>query len=366
MKVAYVHDWLVISGGAEKVAREILACYPQADVFCLVDFLSKEDRNYILHGKSTTTSFIQKLPFSKNKYRNYLPLFPIAIEQFDLSDYDLIISSSYAVAKGVLTHSNQIHICYCHSPMRYAWDLYHHYLGTTPMGRVKKALAKLTLHYIRIWDVSSVNRVDYFIANSEFIKRRIKKVYQRDSTVIYPPVDLGNFPVEKNKGDYYIAFSRLVPYKKLDIISKAFSLMPDKKLLLVGGGPEFDSLKTNAPNNVTVTGELNFSELVIKIQKAKALIVAAEEDFGLTPVEAQACGTPVIAYKKGGYLETVKDQETGVFFDEQTAEAIKDAVLKFENHSWSPGTCNQNTSKFSSDNFKSNFTLFVEEKTNLN
>lgn len=362
MKVAYIHDWLVISGGAEKVAREILACFPKADVFCLVDFLDHKDRDFILHGKSTKTSFIQNLPFAKSKYRNYLPLFPLAIEQFDLSEYDLVISSSYAVAKGVLTHSNQTHICYCHSPMRYAWDLYHHYLDTTPMGKWKRRIAKLTLHYLRNWDIASANRVDYFIANSDYIKRRIEKIYRRDAVVIHPPVAIDQFSFSNEKKDYYIAFSRLVPYKKLDLIAEAFRSMPDKKLIIAGGGPELKNLRKNCPENVTVTGELPFSVLLEKIQHAKALIVAAEEDFGLTPVEAQACGTPVIAFRKGGYLETVIENQTGVFFSEQTAESIQDAVYKFEAIHWKYETCRKNAEEFSNTNFKTHLLTFIQAK----
>lgn len=363
MKVAVVHDWLVINGGAEKVTREILHCFPEADVFSLVDFLSKEDREFILLGKQTVNSFIQHLPGAEKYYRNYLPLFPAAIESLDLSHYDLIISSSYAVAKGVKKTNRQLHICYCHSPMRYAHDLYEHYLYETGLGRFKRLAAKLVLPRIRKWDIRVTNRVDYFIANSAFIKARIKRVYSRDAAVIHPPVDLSAFALKTKKQDYYLCYGRQVPYKKTDEVMKAFELLPHLRLIVAGGGPEVNSLKAMASKNVEVLGELPFDELVQIVSNAKALIVAAEEDFGITPLEAQATGTPVIALRKGGYLETVVAEETGIFFEEAKSKCIKQAVELFEKQSFDPVNCRKNAERFGIDRFLTEFRTFVADKT---
>ena len=256
-KVALVQDWFVIDGGAEKVFNEILNLFPDADVFSLIDFLNEKDRDTILNGKSSTTSVIQSYPFAKKHYRYYLGSFPYAIEQLDLSKYDLIISSSYAVAKGVLTHSNQLHICYCHSPMRYIWDLYHSYMPETKWYNFLISwIMRSTISRLRIWDVISSNRVDYFIANSENVAKRIQKVYRRDSKVIYPPVNTTAFTLQDQKDDYYVTASRLVGYKKVDLIVKTFQSMPDKKLVVIGKGPELAKIRALAKNskNIEVKG----------------------------------------------------------------------------------------------------------------
>lgn len=213
-KLALVHEWLSIVAGSEKVVGELLALYPNADLFTLVDFFDNDARK-LLHDKRAQTSFIQNLPFAKTSFRSYLPLMPLAIEQFDVSKYDVVISSHHAVAKGVLTHQNQLHICYCHSPMRYAWDFYHEYLREAKLDKgLRGAIAKLMLHYLRLWDVASANRVDVFVANSHYIARRIKRVYNREATVIYPPVEVEKFDFKPNKDNYYLAVARFVPYKK--------------------------------------------------------------------------------------------------------------------------------------------------------
>ncbi|MGQ0828478.1 MAG: glycosyltransferase [Bacteroidota bacterium] len=328
MKVALVQDWFVVNGGAEKVVREIINLFPDCNVFSLVDFLDDEEREAILKGKKTTTSFLQHLPFAKNGYRNYLPFFPKAIESFDFSGYDLIISSSYAVAKGIKKSKGQVHICYCHSPMRYAWDLEKEYLSD--LSPIKQLLAKWTLKYIRKWDVKTSERVDLFIANSKNVAERIKRIYGRDSVVLYPPVDTSGFSAVQKKDDYYFTSARMVPYKKLDLIIDTFNELPELKLIVSGDGPELKKLKTMGKKNIEFTGFVKKNELVTYMQKAKAFILAADEDFGITSVEAQSCCTPVIAYKKGGYLETVVDGRTGVFFEEQNVENLKKAVLKLE------------------------------------
>ncbi|TBR37483.1 glycosyltransferase family 4 protein [Marinomonas agarivorans] len=330
-KIAIIHDWLVVYAGAEKVLEELVAIYPDADLFSIVDFIPADQRQFIAN-KSVTTSFIQKLPFAKTKYRNYLPLMPLAIEQFDLSDYDLVISSSHAVAKSVITGPDQLHVSYVHSPIRYAWDLQHQYLKETGLDKgLKGWLTRYLLHRIRKWDVGTSNRVDKLIANSNFIKRRIEKVYRRESTVIYPPVSVDDFLLCEEKEDFFLTASRMVPYKKMDLIIQAFKLMPDKKLKIIGNGPDFNKLKKLAENcsNIELLGYQPFKELKYNMQKARAFVFAAEEDFGIIPVEAQACGTPVIAYGKGGVLDTVIDGKTGILFDEQTPESLQLAVEKF-------------------------------------
>lgn len=363
MKVAIVCDWLVTYAGAERVLEQIINIYPCADIFCLVDFLPKDKRGFI-HDKTTTTSFIQEMPWSKKCYRNYLPLMPIAIEQLDVTGYDLVISSSHCVAKGVLTGPNQIHISYIHSPIRYAWDLTHQYLEESNLQTgMKGCLAKMILHYMRIWDARTANSVDCYVANSKFIAKRIKKVYGRESKVIYPPVDIEAFEYCEEKGDYYLTASRLVPYKRVKLIVEAFNEMPDKKLVVIGDGPDFEKTKNIANNNIVMMGYQPFAVLKEKMQHAKAFVFAAEEDFGITPVEAQACGTPVIAYGRGGVLETVIDNRTGIFFFQQTVEAIRAAVLSFEkNIGIKSRECRINAEQFSVRKFRDNFGDYIKKQ----
>jgi glycosyltransferase involved in cell wall biosynthesis len=351
MKVAIIHDWLVTYAGAEKVLEQLLKLYPQADIFTIVDFLPEKDKTFLDEHK-ITTSFIQKLPFAKTKYRNYLPLMPLAIEQFDLSAYDLVISSSHAVAKGVIVTPSQKHICYIHSPMRYAWDLQHQYLQESKLDKGLKGLfVKYLLHKMRLWDARTANGVDEFIANSHYIAKRVWRVYRRESTVIYPPVDVQAFEMYEKKEDYYFTASRMVPYKKIDLIVEAFAHMPDKKLIVIGDGPDMAKIKAKAVSNVILMGYQPFSVLKETMQKAKAFVFAAEEDFGIAPVEAQACGTPVIAFGKGGALETVIDGKTGVFFNEQTIESLTEAVQRFESMAFDISDIRANALRFSNERF---------------
>lgn len=368
MKVAIVHDWLVTYAGAERVLEEILKIYPQADIYCLVDFLEEKDREF-LKNRKIKTSFIQKLPKAKEKYRSYLPLMPLAIEQLDVSDYDLIISSSHAVAKGIMTGPDQLHISYVHSPIRYAWDLQHQYLKEAKLERgIKSWLARGILHYIRLWDYRTANGVDYFIANSEFIARRIKKVYGREAEVIYPPVDVESFDMEEEKENYYLTASRMVPYKKVKLIVEAFNEMPEKELIVIGDGPEYKQIREIAKSNVKLLGYQPFEVLKAKMQKAKGFIFAAEEDFGILPVEAQACGTPVIAYGKGGVLETVRglddENPTGIFFLEQTKESIIEAVKQFEKEKIILKKCRENAMRFKREIFKETLEQYIAKKVN--
>jgi len=364
MKVAIIHDWLVVNGGAEKVLEEILTLYPQAEVFTLVDYLPEKDRAW-LGDRKVHTSFIHRLPFAKNKYRNYFPLFPIAIEQFDMSGFDLIISSSYAVAKGIITGPEQTHISYCHSPARYAWDLQAQYLKESNMERgLKSTIARYFLHKFRIWDTRTSNGVDAFIANSNFIKKRIHKCYRRDAQVINPPVKLSQFTLEIHKKDFYLTASRMVPYKRIDLVVEAFTKMPNKQLRVIGEGPDFEKIKNIASNfpNIQMLGFQSNEVLIENMQHAKAFVFAAEEDFGIIPVEAQACGTPVIAFGKGGALETVTDGVSGLHFYEQTAPCIIDAVERFESLPLlSPEQVRDNAEKFSIDSFRSKLQNLVNK-----
>jgi len=365
MKIAIVQEWLVSVGGSDKVVKAILDVFPDAEIYTLV---AKRDvcEELGIPWNKVHTSFIQKMPLGKKKHRAYLPLFPFAIEQFDLRGYDVIISSSHCVAKGIIIKADQLHICYCHSPIRYVWDMYNEYLEESNLQHgLKSWLVRLMLHRIRKWDAITGMRVDYFISNSDYVGRRIKETYRRESTTIHPNIDISNFELCEEKHDYYLASSRLVAYKKIDIIIEAFNRMPDKKLVVVGGGPNLDAYRKLAKSNVKVMGYQTFDVLKERMQHAKAFIFAADEDFGMIPIEAQSCGTPIIAYGHGGSLETVCNGKTGLFFYEQTPEAIMEAVKKFE----SLGTqlfnykdCRKWAEGFSEERFKKEIKEFVEQK----
>jgi glycosyltransferase involved in cell wall biosynthesis len=362
MKIALVHDWFVESGGAEKVVASILNIFPDAEVFSTVDYLSPSQRKSILKDKKVHTTFIQRLPFSK-KYKKYFSLMPLAMESLDFSDYDVVISSSSSVGKGIITGPDQIHICYCHSPMRYAWDLQEQYLKESGLNRgVKSFFARYLLFFMRNWDVRSSFGVDYYVANSDYISKRIKKVYRRDSEVIYPSVDVDDFESVDEKEDFYFTCSRMVPYKKIDLIVDAFSQMPDKRLVVIGDGPDMKKIKKKAGSNVELLGHQPFTVLKDKMAAARAFVFAAEEDFGIVPVEAQASGTPVIAYRKGGALETIIDGETGIFFDEQNVESIIQAVKEFESKVFDFNKIRKNSERFSAAIFNQKFKHYVIEK----
>lgn len=367
MKKALIHDWFSTYGGAEKCVESFTNIWHDFTIFSIIDFLGHNERDIILKGKYANTSFVQHLPKAKEKYRNYLPLFPLAVEQFDLSEYDLILSSSHAVAKGVLTHPNQLHISYVHTPIRYGWDLYFQYLKESGLEHgIKGLLAKYFLHKIRLWDISTINRVDHYIANSHYVARRIKKIYGKESKVIYPPVDVEKFRLCTHKEEFYMTASRMVPYKKIDLIVEAFS-QTDKKLIVIGTGPDWKKINAKAGKNIELMGYQNDATMIGMMQKAKAFIFAAEEDFGITPVEAQACGTPIICYGKGGAKETVIDGITGIHFNEQTIESLLDAINKFEKsyERFDPVTIRGNALKFSKARFEQEIKTFVEEKYTL-
>lgn len=363
LKKALVHDWFSVYAGAEKCIESITNIWDDLDIYSLIDFLSEEDRQVILKGKYAKTSFIQRLPFAKKKYRGYLAFFPLAIEQFDLREYDLILSSSHAVAKGVLTHADQLHISYVHTPVRYAWDLYHQYLKESGLERgLKGGIAKLILHYIRLWDQTTVNRVDRWVANSHYIARRIERVYGVKADVIYPPVDVEKFTLKETKEDFYLTASRMVPYKKIDLIVETFAKI-GKKLVVVGTGPDEKKIKALATKNIELVGYQPDEVLVDLMQRARAFVFAAEEDFGIVPVEAQACGTPVICLGKGGTQETVIDGKTGVHFDHQTLQDLAEAIERFETleKSFDPVAIRQHALQFSRKRFEKEFREYVEK-----
>jgi glycosyltransferase involved in cell wall biosynthesis len=367
-RVAIVHDWLVTYAGSERVLEQIIRIWPEADLFSIVDFFPEEHRAAALGGKRARTSFIQHLPRARSAFRNYLPLMPLAIEQFDLSAYDLVISSSHAVAKGIITGPNQIHVSYVHSPIRYAWDLQHQYLTQAGVAKgLKSWLARGVLHYMRIWDQRTAHGVDAFVANSSFVGRRIRKIYGADSTVVYPPVDVERFDLGMHREDFYLTASRMVPYKRIPLIVEAFASLPDKRLIVVGEGPDFARAKALAGPNVTLLGYQSTDVLIDLMKRARAFVFAAEEDFGITVVEAQACGAPVISYGRGGALETVIESQdptygTGLFFREQSIPAIVDAIARFEAHApIRPEVCRGNAVRFTAERFRAEFLRVVED-----
>jgi len=366
LKTAIVHEWFAGYAGSERVVESFTNIWPNADVFTLIDLLTEEERKIVLKSKTPKTSFIQKLPFAKTKHRWYLPLFPFAIERFDFSEYDLIISSSHAVTKGLRKNSNQLHISYCHSPMRYAWDNTELYLNEANISKgLKGFAARLIINYLRKWDLKTASRPDYLIANSKFIAGKIKRIYNRNSDVIYPPVDVDKFEPVLEKDNYYLTASRMVPYKRTDLIAEAFSIMGDKKLKVVGQGPELEKIKRKSTPNIEILGYKSGKELKSLMQKAKAFVFAAEEDFGITVVEAMACGTPVIALNKGGTAETVVNGKTGILFDLQSAESIKNAVLKFEEkiNIFDSLKISSQAKQFSRDIFEKKIKEYVHDKS---
>ena len=370
MRIAIVHDWLVTYAGAERVLEQILLLYPEADLYAVCDFVPEAERAF-LQGRTPRTTFIQRLPWARRKYRGYLPLMPLAIEQLDLSGYDLVISSSHAVAKGVLTGSDQLHLSYVHSPLRYAWELQHQYLREARLTRgLKSWLARWQLHKLRIWDQRMAHGVDHFVGNSHYIKRRIRKAYGRDASVVYPPVAVDSFALQRAKQDFYLTASRMVPYKRMELIVRAFARMPSRKLVVIGDGPERKAIAAAARGhaNIELRGRVEDAELAAAMGAARAFVFAAEEDFGIAPLEAQACGTPVIAYGRGGVAETIRGldaaQPTGVFFDEQTEDALIAAVERFERegHVITPQACRANAERFSPERFRREFSALVERE----
>jgi glycosyltransferase involved in cell wall biosynthesis len=368
-RVAIVFEWINRSGGSEQVVAELRKVFPKADLFALVhDAESLKGTSF--EGVPVRTSFIQSLPKAKEKYYSYLPLMPLAVEQFDLRHYDLVISSNHAVGKGVLTRVDQLHVSYIHTPIRYAWDLYLDYLTESGMDRgVKSWVARAVLHYLRVWDTSAANRVDAYLANSSYVARRINKLYRRPAQVIYPPVKVERYRPDLSREEFFVVVSRFAHYKRIGLIVKAFT-RAGRPLVVIGDGPEFEKVRRTASSNVKLLGYQPDEVVANYLQRARAFVIAADEDFGITPVEAQAAGCPVIAYGKGGTLETVvgwpSPDPTGVFFDNQTPEALQEAVKIFERHeaAFKPAACRRNAERFGQERFRRELRAAVEDVWN--
>lgn len=356
MRVAIIHYWLLGMRGGEKVLDEICKIYPDADIYthvCNTSSISKSLQTHKIY-----TSFISDLPYSKKLYKKYLPLMPMALEQLDLEDYDLVISSESGPAKGIITSSRSVHVCYCHSPMRYIWNMYGDYYKSA--GLVTRIMMPPLAHYLRTWDVTTASRVDYFAANSATVAQRIKRYYRRDSEIIHPPADLAAFrPVGNDElGDYHLMVGELVGYKRPELAVEAFNRMK-RKLVVIGGGEMLKALRRMAGPTVTIMGPQPFDVLRHHYARCKALVFPGEEDFGIVPVEAMASGRPVIAFGRGGATETVVANRTGVFFDFQTIDALIDAVESLERMDLDPADAVQRASAFGTEIFVKKFKSFV-------
>jgi len=367
LKIAVVHDWLTGMRGGEKVLEIIFEIFPDADLFTLL--YNKGSVSPLIADRNIYTSFINKLPFKTSKYRHYLPLFPTAIELFDFKEYDLIISTSHCVAKGVRTPPNTLHVSYVHSPMRYVWDMYEDYFGRDKTNFLQRMIIPLFANYLRMWDVTSSNRVDFFIANSKHVANRIQKYYRRDAKVIHPPVNTESFKKSNVSEDFYLVLSALVPYKKVDLAVDAFN-QNGKSLIVVGDGPEKSRLTKLAKSNIKFVSGIDGDQLNEYYSKCKALIFPGEEDFGIVPVEAQSCGKPVIAFARGGALETVIGYDgnnekkcSGIFFNNQTSESLIETIEKFEKLEWDTEFINNHAQKFNRNRFKDEISKFINCKT---
>lgn len=369
LRVALVHYWLVAHRGGERVVEALGEIFPQADIFTLV--YDPERTTAEIRRHRIQSSFIQKLPFGRSHYRAYLPLFPLALEHFDLRGYDLVISSESGPAKGVLPDPETCHICYCHTPMRYLWNLYHDYRARA--GPLTRLAMPFFAHYLRQWDLASASRVDYFVANSCNTARRVRRYFARESRVIYPPVDVGRFSYSATAGSYYLAVAEMVPYKRIDLAVEAFNRL-GTRLLVVGQGPEFKRWRRLAKPNVEFLGFVEDGALAELYSSCRALIFPGEEDFGITPLEAQACGRPVIAYERGGALETVIGyyregggqvaECTGLLFARQTVDDLVAAVQRFEQieGQFRPAFIRAHAEGFDVSRFKREMGAFIAEK----
>jgi glycosyltransferase involved in cell wall biosynthesis len=366
VSIAIVHDWLDTWRGGEQVLAELCGMFPAADLFALVDFLGEGDRAR-LGGRRARTSFLQRAPFARARFRGYLPLFPRAIESLDVRGYDLVLSSSHAFAKGVRTSPGQVHVCYCYTPMRYAWDLQEQYLAQTGNAKgLRGRAARALLGRLRAWDRAASARVTHFVAISEHIRDRIRRAYGRDATVIPPPVPMAsNIRRRSPQRNLYVTVSQLVPYKRVDLIAAAFAGRPDRELVVIGDGPERAKLQAMATPNVRLVGRVDDAERDAWLDSARAFVFAAEEDFGIAPLEAQARGVPVIAYRGGATAETIRgldaDAPSGVLFDAQAVAAIADALDRFEReaHRIDADACVANAARFSPERFRRDLSAFL-------
>jgi len=358
MKTALIHYWLVNDRGGEKVLAALAKLYPEADLFTHV--YDPEAMPEAISRLNIRTTFIQKLPFAKKRYQSYLPLMPLALRRLELSGYDLIISSESGPAKGIRKSEAATHICYCHTPMRYLWDMSDEYYKNASI--LKKLGMNLFLPWLRKWDVRSAEQVDHFIANSQFVADRIKRIYNREATVIHPPVDTEYFlKLKRDPHDFYLFFGQLTAYKRADLAVKALSRL-GKHLIIAGDGECFQPLKKLAGPNIEFAGKVSDKKLDELYSQAKALIFPGVEDFGIVPVETQASGCPVIAYRKGGALETVDENETGLFFSQQTVDSLCDAVQRFEAMEFSKNACRRNAARFSTERFGDEILRFISER----
>jgi glycosyltransferase involved in cell wall biosynthesis len=361
MKTALIHEWLVTEAGAESVLQSIYRLFP-GDLHVL--FHDPDGlRGTRWEQAPVRASMLQRIPFGRKHHRAFLPLYPMAIEQFDLRDYNVVLSSSYAVAKGALTSSDQLHICYCHSPMRYVWDLTFEYLDAAGLtGGLKSFLVRSIFHYIRLWDAVSSVRVNHFIANSHYIAHRIEKCYNRPSTVIYPPVDVERFSIAPRRDDYFVTISRLVPYKRIDIAIEAFNRL-GLRLLVIGEGPQEKALKRMARPNIEFLGYVSPHEMADYLSRSRGFVFCAEEDFGIVNVEAQAAGVPVIAYGRGGALETVLEHETGLFFYKQNVDSLVATIKDFlsREERFDPQAIRANAERFPRERFEREFKKFIDD-----
>lgn len=358
-KVAIVCDWLTNYGGAERVIETLSQMFPEAAIF--TSLYNKEVMPF-LKDKNVITSFIQKIPGAKKNHRPFLKLMPLAFEQFDLSQFDLVISSSHCCSKGVITKPETLHISYCHNPMRYVWDDFHDYIRCHRLHRSLRNWIYYLLSDIRVWDRLAADRVDYFVANSDCVRRRIQKYYRREAVVIYPPCNISKFSLSEKEGKYFLALGRIIPYKRFDLIVEAFN-ENGLPLKIVGEGSDLKHLKQLANSNIQFLGNVPDKELNQIYGQAKALIFPQREDFGIIPVEAMACGRPVICYGYGGAQETVIDGVTGVYFKEQSVAALNQAIGKFSNIAFNHSQIRSHSEKFDSRHFEANLLKFIKEKS---
>lgn len=359
MKIALVHDYLVQYGGAERVLEAFTEIFPKAPIYTMV--YDEKLMNGAFSDRKIYTSFLQKIPFIGPNHRLFPLLMPMAIEQFDLSKYDVVLSDSNSYAKGVITMPETLHITYCHTPMRYAWDDCHKYLREFKYSNITKKLVPFAMNYIRLWDKISADRPDIYVANSNFVSFRIKKYYNKDAFVINPPVSAEKFYISEKIEDYYLMIGRALPYKRFDIVIEAFNKL-GLPLKIIGKGPEMDKLKKNAKTNIEFLGYLDDEEISRYYSKCKAFIFPPEEDFGITPLEAMASGRPVIAFRGGGALESVAENKTGLFFDEQTPKSITDVIKNFNPDKFNSAEIRDHALKFDKEIFKEKIRNFVEEK----
>ncbi len=371
LRIAIVHYWFVNRRGGERVVETIAGMYPQADLFSLL--VDWEKMPPSLRGRNIRTSFLQKFPGGKRRHRHLLPLYPMALEQFDLSSYDLVISSESGPAKGVLTSSRTCHVCYCHSPMRYLWDFYHGYRKGRSMGMLSRPAFTIASHYLRLWDAASAQRVDHFVANSKNVAARIHKHYRRYAEVIHPPVEVKVGYLADRIDDYYLFVGQLVDYKRADLAIEACTRL-GRRLHIVGEGEQFRRLRQSAGPSIVFCGPLSDQDLREQYAHCRALLFPGEEDFGIVPVEALSFGRPVIAYGRGGATETVNGfypdrpapiaASSGIFLREQTPESLLEGILAFEKveHEFSPFLIKRSAERFDSTHFREKFEAFLSDK----